>query len=186
MIDPSGNSVTFKAHERFSTPSVTATYRGMSCTASFTVVEPETETAEKIQVATFPPGTQGVGMRLLVTIHPTDVSFKWVQFREVPGPATNVWGYYEQNIFTPDDLAHNPEGWIEVDSANQTKDKARFFGCPAPWYGGGFTWIIPCEWRVGESANVGTLPDRIQTFTIDDVIGTSTVTKFDKSQTRTP
>ena len=92
LSSTSGNPVTFTAHERASGASVTATYKGKTFPASFTVVEPASESAIKQSEDTYPAGTQGAGMQLEITISPTDVSFERVESQEVPGPATDITG----------------------------------------------------------------------------------------------
>lgn len=179
-----GNPITFTAHDSASTPSVTATYAGTPCTVAFTVVEPTSESAVKTSEDTFSAGTQGAGMWLRITIAPTDVSFQWVESREVPGPATSITGYFTN--YPASSLAHVPAGWVSIAPGNTKTDHAAFSGFPPPWYAGGFEWIIPIEWRVIGKTNVGTLPNRTQTFSIAGTNGTSTVTKLGQSVTRTP
>lgn len=180
----SGNPIIFTAHERASTPSVTATYGGVSYTVGFTVVEPTSESAVIQSEDTFAAGTQGAGMRLEITISPTDVSFERVESQEVPGPATNITGYFTN--YPPNSLRHVTAGWVRIAPGNKKYDHAAFSGWPSPWSTGGFQWVIPIQWRVVGKTNIGTLPDRIQTFSIDDANGTSTVSKLGQSVTRSP
>lgn len=180
----SGGSVVFAANDRAATPSVTATFAGVPVSVAFTVVEPSSESAIKTSEDTFPAGTQGAGMRLEIAIAPTDVSFQNVESQEVPGPATSINGYFTS--FPPDSLKHIPSGWVRIAPGNKKFDHAAFSGYPSPWSPGGFQWIIPIEWRVVGSASGGTLPNRIQAFSITNSSGTSTVSKLGQSVTRTP
>lgn len=180
----SGGSVVFTANDSAATPSVTATFAGVPVTVAFAVVEPSSESAIKTSEDSIPAGTQGAGMRLEITIAPTDVSFQNVESQEVPGPATSITGYFTS--FPPDSLKHIPAGWVRIAPGNKKFDHAAFSGYPSPWSAGGFQWIIPIEWRVVGSASGGTLPNRIQAFSIANSSGTSTVSKLGQSVTRTP
>lgn len=153
-------------------------------TVNFTVVEPTNESGVKYSEDVYPGGTQGAGMQIAITIHPTDVSFEWVESQEVPGPATNITGYFTS--YPPDSLKHVPAGWVRILPGNKKYDHAAFSGFPSPWSAGGFEWVIPIEWRVVGSANAGTLPNRLQRFSISGATGTSTVSKLGQSVTRTP
>ena len=123
-------------------------------------------------------------MRLEITIAPTDVSFENVESQEVPGPASNITGYFTS--YSTSSLVHVPAGWVPIGAGNKKHDHAAFSGWPPPWSVGGFQWIIPIEWRVIGGAYVGTLPNRIQTFAITNTVGTSSVSKLGQSVTRTP
>lgn len=178
----SGSLIYFTAHERKSQPSVTAHYKGKLYTANFNVVEPDSESAIITSEDTYPPGKQGVGMHLKVFLHPTEVSFDWVEIRELPGPATNIQGYFIEH--TPP--SHNPPGWLPVGVENDTTDHARCINWPSPWYLGGYDWIIPMEWHVEDSANIATLPNRLQTHEITDESGRSIISKLGQSATNSP
>lgn len=186
----SGNPVTFTAPDIATTATVTATYAGASCSVTFTVVEPASETAVKDGADdTWPAGTQGAGMHLEITIHPDDVSFEYVESREVAGPASNITGYFTTH--TPP--AHNPTGWIRIASGNHKWDHAAFWSWPpdlgnppTQWSTGGYDWDIPIQWRVVGKTKIGTLPNRLQTHRITAANGTSTVSKLGCSATRTP
>ena len=181
----SGNPVTFTACDHATTSSITATYSGGSCSVGFTVVEPTGETAVKSgSDDTFPSGVQGAGMRLEITIYPTDVSFDQVESQEVAGPATSITGYFIN--YSPVSLSHAPVGWVGILPGNKKYDHAAFSGWSAPWCVGSFQWVIPIQWRVVGSTNIGTLPNRIQTFSINGTSGNSTVAKLGQSVSRTP
>jgi hypothetical protein len=180
----SGGAVVFTADNGAATPSVTATFAGVPVAVSFTVVEPSSESSIKTSEDSVPAGTQGAGMRLEITIAPTDVSFENVESQEVPGPATSITGYFTS--FPPASLNHVPAGWIQIAPGNKKFDHAAFSGYPSPWSAGGFQWIIPIQWRVVGSSSGGTLPNRIQTFSIANSSGNSTVSKLGQAVTRTP
>ncbi len=179
----SGNSITFTAHERASTTTVTANIGGVQRSITYTVVEPASESAIKLGDQTFPAGVQGAGMDLLITVAPTDVSFAKVEVREVPGPATNITGYFTTH--TPP--AHSPNPlWITLSANNKWEDDAHFNNWPSPWTTGGWQWNIPVRWRVVGSTSDAALPNRLQVFSINNTAGSSTVTKLGQSATRSP
>jgi len=179
----SGSFIYFTAHERESQSSVTAHYKGKLYTAYFNVVEPDSESAIITSEEPYPPGIQGVGMHLKVFLHPTDVSFDWVEIKELPGPATNIRGYFIEH--TPP--SHNPPGWLQVGVENDTTDFAHFENNPPPWSEGGYDWIIPMEWHVENSTDIDELPDdRLQTHNITDDSGKSIITKLGQSATNSP
>jgi YD repeat-containing protein len=180
----SGSSITFTAHERASTATVTATVNGNQRSITYNVVEPVTESAIRFSTDNFPAGIQGAGMILKITIAPTDVSFQNVESQEVSGPATSISGYFTD--FAPATLAHVPAGWVPIGEGNAKFDHAQISGFPSPWRLGGFQWVIPIQWRVMGSVNSGTLPNRLQTFTIHDSTGNTTVSKLGVSVTRSP
>ena len=180
-----GNPITFTAHDRASTPNITATYGSGSCSVTFNVVEPDSESATKESEDVFPAGVQGAGMVLLITVNPTDVSFANVEMLEVPGPASNITGYFTN--FPASTLFHFPDTeWGSLNAYNQWGDNASFGNFPSPWYAGSFQWNIPVQWRVVGKTSAGTVRNRLQTFSIAGTNGTSTVTKLGKPVTRTP
>ena len=191
----SGGTVVLTSGETAGSPSVTATFLGTPINAAFTVVEPASESAVKTTAVTgfaedtYPAGTQGAGMYIEVTVAPTDVSFENLQYLEVPGPASNVSGFIATYIssFPATDLSHHPNAsWLSIQPGNKTYDHAAFSGFPSPWDAGGFEWNIPVQWRVGTSASVRTLPNRLQQFAITNTAGTSTVSKLGQTVTRSP
>ena len=124
-------------------------------------------------------------MWLEITTSPTYVSFENVEVREVAGPATNIYGYFTN--FPPELLAHKSKSWAKIAPGNVTDDHPLLSGWDdKPWYAGGFQWIIPIEWRVVGSPNIGTLPNEVQTFSMTDTNGTTTINKLGQSVTRSP
>ena len=189
----SGVSNVYTAHERAQSATVRATVNGFTYDKTYNVWEPASETAVESCGTTvpIPAGTQGVGMFLTTTVHPTDVSFARVQIKELPGPATSVTPYFQQ--FDPAIICHCGEGgpnpdFTTLDANNSAPDEAAFQEFPPPWTPtpASFEWIIPMRWKVVGSVNEASLPNRIQTFTVHDGTGRSTVSKLDRSCTRTP
>ncbi|MDO9542490.1 MAG: hypothetical protein Q7J98_09225 [Kiritimatiellia bacterium] len=184
VVSTSGNSATFTAYERGVGAVVIATYKGKHFTAAFPVVEPASISAVKLSEYEYPPGVQGTGMKMELTINPTDVSFNQVKIREVSGPATEVWGYFTQ--FSPEDLYHHAKPWRRINALNKWTDdvECRRTG---PWYPGGYKYVIPIEWQAPEGTYIGRLPDNaVQTVSISDTNGTTTITKFGLLVIRTP
>ena len=150
------------------------------------VKKPASESAIKDSNLVYTAGVQGAGMRLdPITVVPTNVSFANVECLEMPGPATNIWGYFTN--YPPGFLNHSPStNWIQLNGFNAWADIADFQNHLSPWYAGGYEWDIPVRWRVVGSTNVGSLPNRLQICSIADTNGTSTVSKLGQSVTRSP
>lgn len=102
---------------------------------------------------------------------------------EVPGPASNVTGYFT-SIGAP---AHQPnQNWIQLNANNRWGDTATFSGYPAPWSQGGFDWDIPMKWRLVGSTTEHDFTHRLQQFRILGTDGTSSVSKLGQTVQRTP
>jgi hypothetical protein len=151
----------------------------------FKVVEPINATSIIESNDTYTAGEQGAGMHLLVTWHPTDVSFYRVQMLELPGPATNITGYFTNYPAT--NLWHFPNpNWILLTPQNNWKDHTECSGFPPPWIPGGFDRDIPIQWEIVGSTNIINFPHELSQKRITATDGTTTVTKLGSSTTRTP
>lgn len=169
---------------------------GITHTLNFQVVEPTGEMAEKESDLSpadmgITAQQQGVGMNLIITLLPNDVSFENLEVRELSGPASNQTGYFLQ--YTGGDRYHaaNPD-WQRVDKNNQYGDQAGFWDWPKimvkgnlQWIPGSYEWDIPLRWRVPGKPERN-LPSRIQKHEINGNDGSSTETKLGQSATRTP
>ena len=183
----SGSSTKFTAYEKGNGAVVIATYKGKQYTAGFQVFEPASISAVKLREYYYVPGEQGAGMTIELTIHPSDVSFNEVKYREIAGPATSDWGYFTNS--SPEDLYHHPKDWQEINVDNMIGDSAQSRYRLPPWYPGGYQWVIPNQWQSPAGSYIGALPTVVQTFTISDTNGTTTVSKQfgnSVSVTRTP
>lgn len=145
----------------------------------FRVVEPSVSVQRVETVKKFPekhnPNRQqvGVGMRLQFTLTPLNVSFRGIQFREEPGPADQVWGYF-RSFFSSRPTKSRHEAvvhWADVRSNNElsVRDTAQFAMAPRhmdwPLVAGGFRWNILDSYRVGSQER--RLPRRMpQSFRI--------------------
>lgn len=153
----------------------------------FGVVEPSSATSVISSVDSFPPGVQGVGMNLIVTWHPTSVSFYRVQMLELPGPATNVTGYFTNSWIAPTNLWHFPAAnWNTLTTSNTWPDHAFSYGWGGPWTAGKNEWDIPVLWRIINSTMTNPFPHELQKHSIDGSDGTSTEEKLSSKTTRTP
>lgn len=190
LSSTSGSSVTFTAHETASKPKITAEYAGTKVDVEFEVIAPTGITFARIASlnGSFPAGQAGTGMHLSVTFNPADVSFYRTQWLEVPGPATNVNGFFAQNPpFTAASLFHNPNpSGIPINPDNKLAgfDVSSYAiaipnGIPPfpTWSNGGWTWVIPNRYIVvGGNAAGHLFTNTTQIFSITATGGT-TVTK---------
>ncbi len=179
LSDTSGSPITFTAHERASTPTVTATYGETSCSVAFEVVEPSDVMIER-QPDTDPLHEQGYassGFKANVYIQPADVSFCNISVREGYAPGLGT-GYFDY-----DETPHGIGSWNDVgdvvagkgslqdvpDYINQGSDNH------TPYEDGMFVWAIPWSYKVGtgEEDDITTI---YQVGQIDDT-GAVTITK---------
>lgn len=183
-----GPNTTFTAHYRASTPTVVAYVGGFPFSVTYNVVEPSTMTAvTQGQPYAFPAGVQGAGSDIMLTIHPTDVSFAHLEVCELPSLGVNVLGYFQD--FPPSEYDHEPAPcWSSVFPQNERPDAMRLSGWPSPWRFGGFDWSIPTRWRIeGLPISEAGIPGNVlQRFRILDTLGTTLVTKAGASVSRTP
>lgn len=176
-------------------PKVKADFgNGKTHTINFEVVEPTEETAHKVQEFSalqlgILDDVQGVGMRVIFTVLPDDVSFLNVQIKEIASPAINATGYFLQNPGTP----HNPAAWVKLTQFNNMIDTAGFDSRPKinvngvmTWIPGATEWDIPVRWRVVGKTTERSLPNRHQKHEITNNNGASTETKNGESCSRTP
>ena len=180
-IDPtSGYSIRFTAYERASGASVTATYKGKTFPANFTVIEPSGAIIEQ------EPGTgvwhiQGepsVGFIGRAYELPADVSFYNIETQEgsVNAVATGYFAY--QN-----GLNHEQGPWVTVGDVVPGKGSRENFvdqiqgvsNNHTPYEAGTFTWAIPWSFRVGSGTpKVFAIINQIKTI---DATGKLTISK---------
>jgi hypothetical protein len=129
-----------------------------------------------------------------VTVGPATVSFGNVQWLEVPGPATNVTGYFKRfntkKLFNkPNKLFHHPnKNWLTWNDSNTgLTDEAAMHMAPPPYSPGTFQWDIPNMYRVAGSGDAGTMFTMThQLFEMTDTFGTMRISKCGASAWRTP
>lgn len=158
---------------------------GRSTTKKFTVIAPNHLSMKRASVDSWPAGVQGAGMITNVTIGPRSVSFGNVEWLEVPGGPSHIFGYFTKYK----GLQHHPNpNWLGWNDANTgLTDHASLFRWPKPWSPGGFQWNIPNKYRVagvGGAGHVFTTTHQI--FRMTNKKGTTTITKGGASVTRTP
>ena len=152
---------------------------GKQCLRLMTVKAPDGLTMiKKAKKDAIPSGTAGACMFTDVTIHPRSVCLGATQWLEVPGPATNVKGFFTK--FPPSQLFHNPNPNYLPFNDNNTglEDHAAFHAVPGPFLDGQFQWDIPNKYKVdGEPDSSGRLFTKTtQLFTMDSS-GTMTISK---------
>jgi hypothetical protein len=155
------------------------------------VVAPTSLSMTKVSEDSYPSGWAGAGMITDVTINPLNVCLGATQWLEVPGPATNVTGYFTQ--FSAANLYHNPNPNYLPFNDNNTglQDHAAIspgVQLPTPFSAGTWQWDIPNKYKLdGESDSSGRLfTTTTQLYTMHDATGAMTVTKAGASVSRTP
>ena len=149
-----GNLITFTATNRASTAIITAESNGLHFGVLLTVIEPDGVSMRRLSSKEYPPGLAGAGMYTEISLCPTTVSFYNVETLEMPGPASDVTGYFTN--FPVSVLFHNPSpDWGDYNQSNvfQGYDDCATPPLPAPWSDGGFVWYIPWHFRVGGADN---------------------------------
>ena len=180
-----GNPVTFTAYERASVSIITATYKGVTCTIAFNVVEPNGVTMEQV------PGTgvwhrngfASAGFLGRPFIMPNDVSFINVEIREQVCTGTGTGFYSPLN-----GIQHSLGTWLSVGVGTDTKpnvlngtDIIKSGSFSPPFSVGAFIWPIPWEFRVSSgSAKVFTTVSHQQEA---DAQGKVTISKGGVSKT---
>ena len=121
---------------------------------------------------------------------------------EVGEDATSIWGWATNQIATyltnevkhtsnadvpiPQRLHHSNDTFNKLTEDNfwETDDHAGgWLNRPqpdgSPWIAGGWTWVIPVRWKVGDSGQTNSMTGWDQVFTLDEN-GTFKVRKFGK------
>ena len=182
----SGNPIQFTATNRASTATITAESSGLRQEVLLSIIEPGEVRMRRIASKTYPVGFAGAGMYTEISLHPTTVSFYKVETREIPGPASDVTGYFTN--FPLSGLFHNPSpNW---GSYNQSNVFLGYDDCSTPllfgpWSNGSFTWHIPWHFRVGAADGGIQFAVVDQTFSIW-TNGTVEVSKAGAFVRRTP
>ena len=103
--------------------------------------------------------------------------------KEIPGPATNVSGYYA--LLPASKTAHNPRAtYITISQSNTITDSAGWDNQPAPsrYNVGHMEWNIPYEFKVIGSDKTYRPFNILQTFDMMDSTGKCSVAKFGLKQ----
>jgi peptidoglycan hydrolase-like protein with peptidoglycan-binding domain len=163
-----GANIIWEAPAVAASPTITLTDPGGTRVTPFTVIAPN---ALSMSVANRHPiaaGTAGACMITNVVVNPLSVNFGRTHWFEVPGPATNVSGYF--NRFPAATIFHNPNpAYLPFNDNNAGLiDHAAWHGVPAPFSFGTFEWVIPNRYKIdGEPDAQGRVfTNTVQAFTM--------------------
>jgi peptidoglycan hydrolase-like protein with peptidoglycan-binding domain len=163
-----GVNMVWEAPAVAANPTITITTPGGNQAIPFTVIVPDDLTMAVGAHDNIPVGRAGACMITNVTINPLNVSFGRTQWLEVPGPATNVTGYF--NRFSAAALRHHPNPRYLPFNDNNTglSDHAALHRAPTPYSLGTFEWVIPNRYKIdGEPDAQGRFfTDTVQAFSI--------------------
>src|SRR5262249_26312851 len=150
------NATAFTAPSNANPATVTATLADEKIEVPFGVVEPSgVDHADIAYRFPYSLGYAGAGFHLRPYLSPTHASFYLLQCVQVGEDASGVTGYFTQ--FSASFLSHKGHGadrWFGINCDNSWQepwDDAKSAQFSPPWNGGGgFTWIIPGKWKVGD------------------------------------
>jgi hypothetical protein len=175
---------TWTAPATASKVTVTFDEAGKSQTIDMDVIAPTGVDFWKRSEEEFATGTQGAGMFTSVKMLPFTVNFSRTSWKEIPGPPSNMKGYFTST--TPPSHVPN-KNWLGIDSDNSGPiDHAAYWGIKGTpgWTAGSFDWEIPNHYKVdGESGAGYEFAKVIQSMAVD-AAGTTTVTKGISSAVR--
>lgn len=139
----------------------------------------------------------GAGMNMVLTVHPSNVSFKDLRIKEKATENGHVSGYFSQPMFAAwwnHTAANGAEQPVRIGDRNEINDTAELSAtCPPVsgtniWSSGEILWTIPVVWREPWEFPVSNgyreLSEERQRFTID-AAGTVGVEKFGRRVERT-
>ena len=173
-----GSNMVWEAPAVATSPTITVTTPGGTRVVPFTVIAPNNLDMAVNTNDAIPAGTAGACMITDVTVEPLSVNFGRTQWLEVPGPATNVSGYF--NRFAAAAIFHNPNpNYLPFDDANSgLNDHASWHAVPGPFSFGTFEWVVPNRYKIdGEPDSQGRLfTNTVQAFTMFSG-GTMMITK---------
>jgi peptidoglycan hydrolase-like protein with peptidoglycan-binding domain len=180
-----GSSIVWEAPAVAASPTITLTTPGGTRVTPFNVITPNGLSMVVARRDVIPAGTAGACMITNVTINPLNVNLGRTQWLEIPGPATNVSGYFNQ--FGAATIFHNPNpNFVPFDDNNtRPQDHAAWESVPAPFSQGTFEWVIPNHYRVdGEGGQGRLFTNTVQAFFMTP-LGTMVITKAGASVIRT-
>ena len=143
-----GANMLWEAPAVAANPVITITTPGGATNMAMTVIAPNNLNMVVAAHDAIATGTAGACMITNVTVNPLNVSFGRTQWLEVPGPATNVSGYF--NRFSAAQLRHHPNPrYLPFDNNNTgLTDHAALHNGPAPFSFGTFDWVIPNRYKI--------------------------------------
>lgn len=183
---PKGGSTEayWNAPSRAGTVTISLDVDGQKVSKDFEVVEPGEHGIHyhHFKRVIFDPGTAGAGMKMTMSMTPSDVSFAAIEVQEVGHDANGRSGY-----FSTGDVRHKPHlGWTSVNQDNRLldRDTADMKLDPGGYSKGNVLWHIPHNFRVKGEADLGKYFTKVtQTFDVD-AEGTCKVTKDGESVER--
>lgn len=180
-----GASIVWEAPAIAANPTITLTTPGGTKVTPFTVVAPNGLSMVVAANDAIPAGTAGACMITDVTINPLNVNLGRTQWLEIPGPATNVSGYFNQ--FGAATIFHHPNpNFLGFNDSNTgLTDHAAWEAVPAPFSQGTFEWVIPNHYKLdGEPGRGRLFTNTVQAFFMTP-LGTMMITKAGASVIRT-
>jgi len=163
-----GSNVIWEAPAVAANPVITLTTPGGATATNFTVIAPDSLDMIIGARHNIAVGTAGACMITNVTVQPLNVSFGRTQWLEVPGPASNITGYFTR--FSAAQLRHHPNPrYLPFNDLNTgLTDHAAFHNAPPAFSDGTFDWVIPNRYKIdGESDAQGRhFVDTTQAFTM--------------------
>jgi peptidoglycan hydrolase-like protein with peptidoglycan-binding domain len=163
-----GANMVWEAPAVAANPIITITTPGGATATAITVIAPTSLNMVVANRDAIAVGTAGACMITNVTVNPANVSFGRTQWLEVPGPATNVTGYFTR--FSAAGLRHQPNPrYLPFDDLNTgLTDHAAMHNAPPAFSFGTFDWVIPNRYKIdGETDAQGKFfVNTTQAFTI--------------------
>ncbi len=181
-----GKKYTWTAPSTATTATITFDNAGKKTPTDIQVIAPNGVDFWKRKEQDFPAGQQGAGMYTGVKFLPFTVSFVHTSWKEIAGGPSNMKGRFTK--ITPP--SHKPNAnWLHIDDANGgPTDHAAYWGVKGNpgWTTGSFEWAIPNRYKVDGDSGAGyEFSTVIQTMSIDDEQGTTTVTKVGPNASQT-
>ena len=174
----SGENMVWEAPAVAAASTITLTTPGGSASLNMTVIAPNSLAMAVGSNPPIPSGTLGASMLTDLEVRPLNVNFGRTQWFEVPGPATNVTGYWSS--YSAAQLFHRPNrNYLPFDDLNSgLVDLAQWLGGSRPFSNGTHDWVIPNRYKIdGESDSQGRFfTNTTQSFYITST-GTIMITK---------
>lgn len=180
-----GSNIVWEAPPVAANPTISVTTPGGTRVVPMTVIAPNALSMTVNRNDAIPAGTAGACMITDVVVNPLHVNFGRTQWLEVPGPATNVSGYFTQ--FAAATIFHNPNpDYLPFNDNNAgLQDHASWHAVPAPFSFGTFEWVIPNRYKIDSESDA---QGRIFTNTVQAFFmfpgGTMMITKAGASVIR--
>ena len=183
------HQTTYTATNRAAADTITASFTSIGKTISLDmqIVEPsgcEVLTAYGERAKAY--ANSEAGMKISMIMHPTDVSFYRVKFKENDCAATNCTGIFKGAENSPLLYHRANPAWASVFVDNYMGTDTAETGVMTNYFDGAYVWPITASWRVPEMNANTTVPlewssQQIQFW----ATGTAAVEKFERRAIRT-